>query len=267
MAAPSADIQVCQNALDLVGQEISVASINPPTSGNATEALLARHYDQQRMNTLRMHPWPFATQEVMISRIGTPIRDFSDAYQLPSDFVRFISLGGRIIEWQKERYRIMSQRQIWVNHSNSFGIQSGLANVVQVTTDTGPIITGEESVETITTTITGQVVTNPTDSIGTAVNASINLRYVFNETNLTNWNQDALDLLSLFIARKIAFKITKSNALVQSLQKQIDDILGSLFAVSGQENPPLRIERSPILTKRRNMLSSAIVASRYTIID
>jgi hypothetical protein len=266
MAAPSADVQVCQNALDIVGQEISIASINPPTPGNATEALLARHYDQQRMNTLRMHPWPFATQEVNISRIGTPISDFSDAYQLPADFIRFISLGGEIIEWQKHRYRIMSERQIWVNNSSLFGIQSNLANVVQVTTDTGPIVVGSESTETITTLITGTVVTNPTDSAGTAVNASINLRYVFNETNLTNWNQDALDLLSMFIARKVAYKITKSNALVQSIQKDIDMTLGSLFAVSGQENPPLRIEHSPAIQRRRSLRSS-LVASKYTIID
>jgi phosphoserine aminotransferase len=218
------------------------------------------------MNTLRMHPWHFATTEVLISRIGTPISDFRDAYQLPADYIRFISVGGKILEWQRERYQLMGSRQIWINHSNSFGIQSGLANVVQVTTDTGPIVTGEESVETITTIITGQLVSNPSDSIGTAVNASINLRYVFNETNLTNWNQDALDLLSMFIASKVAYKITKSNALVQSIQKDIDRMLGALFAVSGQENPPLRIERSPAIERRRSLRSS-LVASKYTIID
>jgi hypothetical protein len=267
MAAPSADVQVCQNALDIVGQEISVSSINPPTPGNATEALLSRHYDQQRMNVLRMHPWPFATQEVNISRIGTPISDFSDAYQLPADFIRFISLGGEIVEWQKHRYRIMSQRQIWVNNSSLFGIQSNLADVVQVTTDTGQIIVGNESTETITTVITGTVITDPTDSAGTAVNASINLRYIFNEVNLTNWNQDALDLLAMCIAKKIAFKITKSNALVKSISEEIDRMLGGLFAVSGQENPPLRIEHSPAITKRRNLLNSSLVASKYTVID
>jgi hypothetical protein len=267
MAAPSADVQVCQNALTACGQNITIASINPPTPGNAMEAILAQFYDQQRMNVLRMNPWPFATQEIMISRIGTPIRDFSDAYQLPADFVRFVSLGGRIIEWQKKRYRIMADRQIWVNNSYLFGIQPGLANVVQVTTDTGPIVDGTEYSETITTEITGTIVTNPDDQAGTAANNSVNLRYIFNETDLTNWTQDVLELLELKIARKIAYQITKSNSLVQSLQKQIDELVPALTAVSGQENPPLRIEESPILTRRRNMLSSAIVASRYTIID
>jgi hypothetical protein len=267
MAAPSADIQVCQNALDRVGQEISIASINPPTPGNATEALLARHYDQQRLNTLRMHPWPFATTEILISRIGTPISDFSDAYQLPSDFVRFVSLGGKIVEWQKHRYRIMANRQIWVNNSNLFGIQSGLANVSQVTTETGPTIVGDEYSDVITTTTTADVVTNPSNQQGTAVNQSINLRYIFNETDLTHWNQDALDLLSLYIAKKIAFKITKDSILVASITKEIEMLLGSLFAVSGQENPPLRIEFSPAIERRRRALSSAIVASKYTIIE
>lgn len=266
MAAPSADVQVCQNALTACGQNITIASINPPTPGNAMEAILSQFYDQQRMNVLRMNPWPFATQETMISRIGTPIRDFSDSYQLPADFVRFVSLGGEIIEWQKERYRIMANRQIWVNNSNLFGIQSGLANVVQTTTDTGPIVVGDESTETITTIITGQVVSNSADTAGVAVNSSINLRYIFNETNLTNWGQDVLELLELCIARKIAYQITKSNSLVQSIQKQIDEIKGSLFAVSGQENPPLRIQRSPALEKRRYILSSSIVASKWTYI-
>jgi hypothetical protein len=266
MAAPSADVQVCQNALTACGQNITIASINPPTPGNAMEAILAQFYDQQRMNVLRMNPWPFATQENMISRIGTPIMDFSDAYQLPADFVRFVSLGGEIVEWQKHRYRIMANRQIWVNNSSLFGIQTSLANVVQVTTDTGPIVVGNESTETITTIITGQVVTNPTDSAGTAVNATINLRYIFNETNLTNWTQDVLELLELCIARKIAYQITKSNSLVQSIQKQIDELKGALFAVSGQENPPLRIERSPAIERRRALRANA-EASKWTIID
>lgn len=264
MAAPSADVQVCQNAVDRVGQEIVVSSINPPTPGNATEALLARHYDQQRMNTLRMHPWPFATQEAMISRVGTPISDFNDAYQLPADFVRFISIGGKIVEWQRKRYRIMANRQIWINNSSNLGSQVGLANVVETTTDVGPVIAAGISTETITTTIKGTVVPAILGT-GTAVNASINLRYIFNETNLTNWNQDALELLSLFLAKKIAFKITKSNTLVASIQKEIDMMLGSLFAVSGQENPPLRIEVSPALQRRSRLLSST--ASKYTIID
>jgi hypothetical protein len=204
---------------------------------------------------------------VLISRVGTPISDFSDAYQLPADFIRFISLGGQIVEWQKHRYRIMSQRQIWVNNSNLFGIQSGLSDVVQTTTETGPTIIGQSYEDIITTTTTATVSSNPTDTEGTAVNATINLRYVFNETNLTNWNQDALDLLSLFIAKKVAYKITKSNALVKSIDDDINQMLGALFAVSGQENPPLRIEKSPALSRRRWMLSSSIVASKYTIID
>jgi hypothetical protein len=266
MAAPSADVDICKLALHRIGQNVPIASINPPTPGNYAEAMFADFYDMERINVLRRHPWPFATQENMISRIGKPIKDFSDAYQLPADYVRFVSLGGEIIEWQKHRYRIMGDRQIWVNNSDLFGIQSGLANVVQTTTDTGPIVDGSEYSETITTVTTATVVSNPSDQAGTAANNSINLRYISNETNMTNWNQDAIKLLYLYLAYDVHYEITKSNSLGESIKKDIAELESTIFSVSGQENPPLRIEHSPIISNRRRTTSSSLVASPWTII-
>src|ERR1700678_4558553 len=99
MAAPNSDTDICQMAIDLLGHGEKLNSISAPQTD--TEALMARHYDASRQRVLRMYPWHFATAMAQIPRIGTPLSDYRDEYQLPADFIRLLSLGGLIEIWQR----------------------------------------------------------------------------------------------------------------------------------------------------------------------
>src|ERR1700678_243100 len=99
MAAPNADTNIAQMAIDFMGHGEQISSISAPT--NDTEALMARHYDASRQRVLGMYPWHFATAMAQIPRIGTSLSDYRDEYQLPADFIRLLSLGGLIEIWQR----------------------------------------------------------------------------------------------------------------------------------------------------------------------
>ena len=91
MGLPASKIDICNMALDYVGQS-PVGNIDSP--GTPTEILVARHYDDARQNVLRKYCWNFAKTRAKCSRNATPLFDYADSYQLPNDFVRFLSTNG-----------------------------------------------------------------------------------------------------------------------------------------------------------------------------
>lgn len=91
MAHPSSDVDICNIALDVLN-EPPISSLDTPS--NKAEKLMARHYDQVRRETLAKFVWNFAKKRAVLARSGTPAFDYDDAYKLPSDYVRFVSVGG-----------------------------------------------------------------------------------------------------------------------------------------------------------------------------
>lgn len=78
-------------ALDAIGQTNISDVENPSTT---TEEIMARHYDQVRRQVLSDWVWNFAKWREKISRSGTPAFDFADAYALPNDYLRYLSVNG-----------------------------------------------------------------------------------------------------------------------------------------------------------------------------
>ena len=70
-----------------------VTDINNPS--DATEELLARHYELCRKKLLRQHPWNFATKRaVLAADSNTPAFGYSYQFSLPADFIRLLSVCG-----------------------------------------------------------------------------------------------------------------------------------------------------------------------------
>lgn len=90
MALPQSDIEIAQMACDLVG-EAPVTDIRPGST--PTETLIARHIDDVRQNLLMEISWNFATTPINLLRVGTPPFDYTDAYALPANYLRLISIG------------------------------------------------------------------------------------------------------------------------------------------------------------------------------
>ena len=92
MSAPVAPVEVCNLSLDLLRHSTLITSIETPTTEE--EALAARWYDATRRSVLRMFPWNFARKRATLSRISVaPAFGYSDAYQLPNDYLNYVFVG------------------------------------------------------------------------------------------------------------------------------------------------------------------------------
>lgn len=120
MGLPAAPVDIANMALDLLGQP-PVASINPPENTDAAK-LVARHYDAVRQAVLRKYVWNFAKKRITCTRNGTPAFDFSDAYALPNDFVRLLSINGDTELQQTTDYDIQG-RDILLNASGATSVK------------------------------------------------------------------------------------------------------------------------------------------------
>ena len=99
-------IALCSRALIKIGAN-PIAAFN---EGTAEADVAANLYPSVRDALLSAHPWTFATGQVELAPlVAEPVADFTYAFQLPSDFLRGLSLGdggrGRGLA-----YRIAEQR-------------------------------------------------------------------------------------------------------------------------------------------------------------
>jgi len=89
LPAPNDPVSICNLSLTQLAQA-PVADIDEPTTD--TEALCKIHYPQQRRAVLRSHPVNFAIKRaVLASNATAPVFGFSQAYDLPTDFIRFLT--------------------------------------------------------------------------------------------------------------------------------------------------------------------------------
>ncbi len=88
-------IDICNKALDLLGQTADIGNIENPTTEN--ELICARWYEDTLRFLLRRYVWNFAIERAVIPRDikNTPAFDYTDAYELPADFVRLLAIDGR----------------------------------------------------------------------------------------------------------------------------------------------------------------------------
>ena len=80
---------------------------------------------------------------------------------------------------------------------------------------------------------------------------TLNISYVFDETNVAHWDAIFVDLMRLELAKAVAYKFTLKASLVKDLNEELKDIRLEAGAVAGQEKPPIRIQRSKFRDNRR----------------
>ena len=95
--------------------KLGASSIASFDEGTAEAEIAGNLYDGIRDALLTCHPWNFATAQATLARLSSdPVADYAYAFQLPSDFLRALSLGhggaGRGVS-----YRIAERRL----HTNS----------------------------------------------------------------------------------------------------------------------------------------------------
>lgn len=125
MPSPTSPVEVCNIALDYLGERADITSIEVPENRN--EVILARHYDLTRQNLLREYIWNFARTETTLARTGDGGLDYADKFLLPSDCLRVISIGTR--DYQIKDFNILG-REIYIN-GRGIGSQSS-SNALQI---------------------------------------------------------------------------------------------------------------------------------------
>lgn len=86
-------VDICNKALDLLGQVADIGNIETPTTDN--EKICARWYGDTLGFLLRRYMWNFAVWCTELPKdLVVKYYEYSDAYKLPSDFVRLVSING-----------------------------------------------------------------------------------------------------------------------------------------------------------------------------
>lgn len=88
----ASEVDISNNALALLGDSATVASLNPP-SGSIQAVHCARFYPMARDALLEMHTWGFSTRRVQPTLLAeTPPSPWAYAYSAPSDVLNFIAI-------------------------------------------------------------------------------------------------------------------------------------------------------------------------------
>lgn len=87
----ASDVDVCNLALGLLGDEATVSSIDPP-EGSAQAEHCARFFSIARTVLLESHDWSFATKRRVLAETGTPPDSWGFSYALPTDCIRAIAV-------------------------------------------------------------------------------------------------------------------------------------------------------------------------------
>jgi hypothetical protein len=99
-------VQLCARALVKLGAR-PIASFDEDTMESQVCATL---YPGLRDALLSAHPWSFATAQARLARLATqPVADFANAFQLPANFLRALSVGSGT-RGRGAEYRIAERR-------------------------------------------------------------------------------------------------------------------------------------------------------------
>ena len=90
-----------------------------------------------------------------------------------------------------------------------------------------------------------------TGALNTSNTDQLMLVYISNFKNVTKMDSMFIQFLSTMLARNIAYKTTDSNTNVERLNSLMEKIESRAKSMNGQENPPIRVQRSRNRMARR----------------
>lgn len=100
MTAGVSEVSICNEALIQIDRN-TITSLTADTSDEAVAC--NRIYAQVRDQMLRSHPWNFATKRESLAKLSTgPAFEFTNAFQLPNDFLRSVKLFDSVGRYKLE---------------------------------------------------------------------------------------------------------------------------------------------------------------------
>lgn len=121
MSAPTVAVDVCNLTLDLLKQA-PITSLDTPE--DPAEVIFARWYDTCRRSLLRAHTWNFGLKRRVLTVDSTaPAFGYSDAYNLPNDFIRIASIGDDSLGDFRRDYQIENGQILMTNDAGSLNLR------------------------------------------------------------------------------------------------------------------------------------------------
>lgn len=96
---------------------------------------------------------------------------------------------------------------------------------------------------------------------------ALNIRYIADVTTVSKFSTLFKHLLSLELAVKVAYRFSLQKTLTEALAKELAQETVKAVTIDSRERPPIRIERSRILSRRRGSLSGTTQGGRYVVFD
>ena len=87
----SSEVEICNLALSHLGDNATVASLDPP-EGSAQAEHCARFYPMARDSLLEIFTFNFETRRARLARLGSPWKQWAYAYAKPADCLRVLSV-------------------------------------------------------------------------------------------------------------------------------------------------------------------------------
>jgi hypothetical protein len=94
MPAPQSPVDICNLALDYLGQDSTIASITTPHTPE--EIIFSHHYDLTRQCLLRSHAFSFAWTEATLAQTQGQTQDYKEGFLLPADSLRLMRIGSQL---------------------------------------------------------------------------------------------------------------------------------------------------------------------------
>ena len=87
----ASEVDICNLALARLGDNATVASIDPPEGSSQAEHC-ARFYPVARDSLLEMHAWKFATRRVLLAQLTTDTWNWTYAYAEPTGVLKLLAV-------------------------------------------------------------------------------------------------------------------------------------------------------------------------------
>jgi hypothetical protein len=87
----ASEVEICNLALSHLGDEATVASLDPP-EGSAQAEHCARFYPVARNALLEMHTWNFSTRRIVLAELDADTWSWDFGYAYPAECLKIISI-------------------------------------------------------------------------------------------------------------------------------------------------------------------------------
>jgi hypothetical protein len=85
------EVEIANLALSMLGEEASVASLDPP-EGSTRAEICARFFGIARDTLLEVTPWNFATRREALSEVDDTITEWEYTYAMPTNSITLLSI-------------------------------------------------------------------------------------------------------------------------------------------------------------------------------